>query len=350
MKLRYLLTVPAVLLSLAAPAQEGGLDKLLGDVLSGIGGTPPAPQQGEAQRRVWSEPQVAQTVAKSTSIPRYDALLVQTSNGALILYPFGGKRFLDGKIAAQQWDSRATLMADWNLDGAADLLVLGGDGKLWLRLQLNGALQAAQAVDGARGGFSHIFSGDFDGDGNLELVARQDNGEMFLYSIKFGAFQPARKIGSDWHFSHYWVKDWDGDGSSDFLVRSETGDLILYPVRNGAFQTGRQVGRDWRFTDYFAEDWNGDNSPDMLVRTAGGELILYPFRALGGFEPGRVVARDWRFSHAFPGEWAGQLAMLARDHDGGMFLSPFRLPEGFAPPEQVGNDWHFQNYIPFRSR
>jgi len=333
-------------------AHAGDLDKLLDGVLSGVTGAPP---QQEAPRRVWSEPQAAQS-ARPGLAQRYDALLVQTSNSALIVYPFGGKRFLDGKVAAQDWDSQDAVMTDWNRDGVADLLTVGHDGKLWLRLQLNGALQPAQAVDSARSGFRQVFSGDFDGDGNLEAIARQDNGDMIFYAARFapstssgnGGGWSGQRIGNSWHFSHYWARDWNGDGTTDFLVRNEQGDLILYPLRNGAFQTGAQMGNGWHFTDYFADDWNGDRSPDLLVRNASGDLILYAFRAAGGFEPGNVVARGWRYTHYFPGEWAGQAGMLLRDRDGGMFFSAFQGQSGFLPPEQVGNDWHFQTYLPFR--
>ena len=88
------------------------------------------------------------------------------------------------------------------------------------------------------------------------------------------------KVGNGWNFSNYIAGDWDGDGQDDLLVRTKTGDMMVYPFKNGTFYGAGdpiQVGNGWNFSAYIAGDWTGDGQVDLLVNKKPGDMLVYPF-------------------------------------------------------------------------
>ncbi|MFG1842566.1 FG-GAP repeat domain-containing protein, partial [Micromonospora sp. NPDC049175] len=121
---------------------------------------------------------------------------------------------------------------------------------------------------------------DFDGDGDADVLARQvSTKDLHLYGGNgSGGFQS----GTGAAFSNNWsafdlllnAGDFDGDGDADVLARNATTkDLHLYRGNgSGGFQsgTGTAVSNNWGNFDmvFPAGDFDGDGDPDILARLA----------------------------------------------------------------------------------
>jgi hypothetical protein len=91
--------------------------------------------------------------------------------------------------------------------------------------------------------------------------------------------------------------DFNGDGKTDLLARDANGALWLYPgTGTGGFGTRSQVGWGWNGMNAILGigDFNGDGKNDILARdTASGGLYLYPGNGTGGWLTSSQVGWGW---------------------------------------------------------
>ncbi|MEV0455894.1 FG-GAP-like repeat-containing protein [Catellatospora methionotrophica] len=182
-------------------------------------------------------------------------------------------------------------VADWNGDGRSDVLARQDTtGELWMTPGpgTRTPLTAARVKVGSRwGGFTPYGVIDWDGDGRLDVVARQDSTQdLWLYpgagaTIDTGG--PRTALGSGWgDYTPFGVGDWDNDAKTDVVVRQDTtGDLWLYPGAGGRGPLAAarvRLGTRWQgFTPFGLARWGTDSSVDVLARRdATGELWAYP--------------------------------------------------------------------------
>src|SRR5207244_3229757 len=76
--------------------------------------------------------------------------------------------------------------ADFNGDGRTDVAAVMNDGNLHaFYAKPDGTLQYGRALwtlDGTWKGYQQIIGGDFNGDGQSDIVARRGDGQLFLYA------------------------------------------------------------------------------------------------------------------------------------------------------------------------
>jgi hypothetical protein len=89
------------------------------------------------------------------------------------------------------------------------------------------------------------------------------------------------------------IGDFDSDGDSDVLARDSAGGMRLFKSSGaGGFEagTGGVIDAGWgtgTFNSVIAPgDWNGDGNPDLLARRLNGSLHLYRGNGRGGFYSG----------------------------------------------------------------
>ena len=132
-------------------------------------------------------------------------------------------------------------IGDINGDGKDDILLRSNDGR-WLY----------NAMDGRRrirdlSGFADLPSdwawryqgmGDFDGDGDDDVLLRHDNGRWYVY-VMDGRDAPDEGVrlvmyaNADWQLAA--IGDLNGDGTDDVLLRHRSnGRWYYYPVQDGA--------------------------------------------------------------------------------------------------------------------
>ncbi|MFK3980797.1 GH25 family lysozyme [Micromonospora sp. NPDC050397] len=245
---------------------------------------------------------------------------------------------------------------DFDGDGHADVLARHATNQDLYLYQGNGSggFAGSRVIGNNWSGFDTIFSpGDFDGDGNSDVLARHaTNSDLYLYPGNgSGGFGASRVIGNNWSGFDTILSpgDFDGDGNSDVLARHTTNkDLYLYPGNGtGGFETSRIIGNNWSGFDTVLSpgDFDGDGNTDVLARHAtNSDLYLYPGNGSGGFGTSKVIGNNWSGFDAilsagdFDGD--GNTDVLARHTTNkDLYLYPGNGTGGFGTSKVIGNNW-----------
>ncbi|GAA0612050.1 VCBS repeat-containing protein [Streptomyces crystallinus] len=135
------------------------------------------------------------------------------------------------------WNIYDKVLSPGNLGGAqaGDLLARDKSGTLYLYLGYgNGKLTSRYTVGGGWGQYTQIAgNGDLTGDGKADIVARDKAGTLWLYKgtgNHKAPFAQRTKIGGGWNTYNTLLSsgDVDLDGKSDLLARGNDGTLWLY--------------------------------------------------------------------------------------------------------------------------
>jgi FG-GAP-like repeat len=232
----------------------------------------------------------------------------------------------------------APARADWNGDGAGDVLAIHPDGRL-LMYRGNGAggwlLGRGEGIGTGWASFTALLApGDFSGDLRPDLLARTQDGALMMYrGDGAGGWVTGHgeQVGSGWQsFTALLAPgDFNGDGRPDVLARAPDGSLRLYRGTGAGrwMDNGIVVGSGWQdFTAVFAAgDFSGDRHPDVFARSPDGSLRLYRGNGTGGWlENGIVVGSGWQDFTALAGggdfNGDGKPDVLARSPDGALRL------------------------------
>ncbi|WP_223937655.1 VCBS repeat-containing protein [Arthrobacter sp. StoSoilB5] len=140
--------------------------------------------------------------------------------------------------------------------------------------------------------------------------------------------------------------DFDGDGNNDILARDAGGVLYLYPGDgDGGWLPRSVVGTGWNIfnTVLGPGDFNADGNNDVLGRDAAGRLLLYPGDGEGGWLPSVVAGNGWQIFDTIiaPGDVTGDgwVDLYGRDHAGYLHQYPTDGHLGWYPPTRLGPGW-----------
>jgi hypothetical protein len=172
-------------------------------------------------------------------------------------------------------------------DNLSDVVAASSDGGLWLHPgNASGTLDRGRVRIGTGWGVVNLIipTGDLTGDGYTDFLGRWTDGRMMLYRGNgTGAVASYTSLNTGWNlFSHIASGDFDGNGTTDLLgVRTTNGYLYFYSgTGTGSFRAGTYADtRDWRFAQVKGiGDLTGDGRHDLLVRrSSDGALRVYPF-------------------------------------------------------------------------
>ncbi|MEO6826813.1 MAG: FG-GAP-like repeat-containing protein [Microbacteriaceae bacterium] len=141
---------------------------------------------------------------------------------------------------------------------------------------------------------------DFNGDGHPDVLAKSAGGLLWLYpgDGTGGWLGGPSQVGSGWNSMSAIVApgDFNGDGNPDVLARNGNGVLWLYPGDGaGGWGARSQVGSGWNSMSAILGpgDFNGDGHSDVLARNGNGVLWLYPGDGTGGWLGRSQVGSGW---------------------------------------------------------
>ncbi len=201
-----------------------------------------------------------------------------------------------------QGDPEALAVGDFNGDGVPDVAVLNLDPGTVSVLLGNGDGTFQPAVNyavGTKAGSLSVAVGDFNGDGNLDLVVA--NGITFgqapsvsvLLGNGDGTFQPAVTYDAGRFPASVAVGDFNGDGILDLAVAdSQTGPNVAVLLGNGdgTFQPPVffDAGAGSAPRSVAVADFNGDGILDLVVanQIGVGSVSVLLGNGDGNFQPG----------------------------------------------------------------
>ncbi|MFJ3581175.1 FG-GAP-like repeat-containing protein [Streptomyces sp. NPDC090127] len=301
--------------------------------------------EGEMRIISSSQPTLGTWNDKTSSIVNNSGLYARTfpgpqyanSNDVLTISPYNGRIDLgdafDGRldndissiqVARTDWEiSYGVPWMDWlapsarpeptpvtthgDLDNnwVPDLLHRAEDGRLWF---LPGYVPRGDTSYSPKGrligaGWNAMTQlvrhGDYNGDGNEDVFARDTAGVLWLYPGNGqGWFKTRAKIGAGWNTMREIaaVGDITGDGRRDLVARDTAGVLWTYPGNGrGWFGTRQKVGAGWNAMNRLAApgDMNGDGRSDLVARDGSRALWLYPGTGRGTFGARTKLPYAW---------------------------------------------------------
>ncbi len=209
--------------------------------------------------------------------------------------------------------------------------------------------------------------GDVNGDGRVDVLARDGNGALWLYPNSGGSgvntFGTRSQVGTSWNgMSAIEVGDLNSDGRVDVVSReAATGALWLYPNTGGTgmntFGARSQIGTGWNGMSAIGlGDLNSDGRVDVVSREATtGALWLYPNAGGTGmntFGARSQVGTGWNGMSAINlGDLNsdGKVDIVSREATtGALWLYPNAGGTGintFGPRSQVGSGWNGMSAI-----
>jgi hypothetical protein len=223
-----------------------------------------------------------------------DVLLQNTATGALevitgINTATGTNTVTAFTVQPADATWKAITAGDFNGDGASDVLLQQGPGGpaeiLFLNTKANegtGKVDSVSAVTTPGANWNAISSGDFNADGNSDILWQNSTTGVLDVSLMNGAagtptgvtyttFVPST------NFSAVGTGDFNGDGKSDILLRDNTTGNGVVLFMNGTTETGSPLtvtGPGPGFTLLGAEDVNKDGFSDLLWQnTVTGQVV-----------------------------------------------------------------------------
>ncbi|MFF4168809.1 FG-GAP-like repeat-containing protein [Streptomyces sp. NPDC001744] len=217
-------------------------------------------------------------------------LLVSDAAGLVSMYRGTGTGALSDRIAGTgaKFPAGSAIVPAGDLDGdrCADDYVRVGDQLRAYRPGCDKVLSASSPYTPVGVGWGQYdvltSSGDVDGDGFPDLLARQaSTGDVYFYGGTADHRLKARvRIGTNWKLYAKLVGagDLNGDGRGDLLGVDASGVLWQYHGTAAGGVTARtQVGGGWGVYSALAGtgDLNGDGRADLVARDTTGKLYAY---------------------------------------------------------------------------
>lgn len=232
------------------------------------------------QTILWRMPQAPPTPFGDFDMDGLSDVVARTTTGELRLYRGTGTGFAPPlRIGASGWGGMdaITRHGDFDLDGREDVIAREkATGTLWLYPGRRTSFAPRLKV-GASGwnGMREITAvGDFNKDAKADIVAVQNaTGDLYLYPGRGTGFGPRRLIGhGGWNGMDELtgVGDYNDDGNLDLVARQpSTADLWLYPgtATGTSFLHRQRIGLLWNgMRDLTGVgDFDRDGAPDIAA-------------------------------------------------------------------------------------
>ena len=248
-----------------------------------------------------------------------DLFVRDKATGRILVVPTAGQFGFTRKVLTSgAWASYDAIVApgDLNGDGKGDLFVRNRRTHVAMVLPGNGSGRFRLPIrrSAAYAGYTWLTAaGDFNKDGNADLVARDARKRLVLLAGTGKAtFRSPVVIAATWNYHRpYGVGDFDQDGRPDLVANSQAGTLRLFPGRRTSLGTPRVLPVSMTGVDaVLGGDFTADKLPDLVLRHGDtGTIEVLPGTGTGSVSHALGPFRSLRDWHAVSG---GQLIGNAR--------------------------------------
>ncbi|MFB6836768.1 FG-GAP-like repeat-containing protein [Streptomyces sp. NPDC056361] len=184
-----------------------------------------------------------------------------------------------------------------------------------------------------------LAPGNLGGTPHADALARERNGNLWLYPGSGKALAPRIKVGTGWQTYDLITggSDLTNDGRPDVVATDRTGGLWLYPGTGNAntpLGARKKIGTGWGTYNQITATGNIAGAPagDLVARDTSGVLWLYLGKGDGTFAPRTRIGAGWNaYSHIVaPGD---------TDHDGRNDLVGYGDADGQLYSYKGTGDW-----------
>jgi GH25 family lysozyme M1 (1,4-beta-N-acetylmuramidase) len=219
---------------------------------------------------------------------------------------------------------------------------------------------AALAGANSGGGANALAAGDVTGDGRGDLLARQADGSLMLYTNNGNnntPFTSGIQIGSAWQaFTWYLANDVTGDGHADIIADRSDGTVWLYTNtanKTTPYTTGTRISTAGnRFTNVTLADITADGHADLIATKADGTLWLYTNsgNSKAPFATGTQIGTAWTaFNRITAADLNadGHADLLATKPDGTLwrYTNSGNNNTPYTSGTQIGTGWQAVNRL-----
>jgi hypothetical protein len=246
---------------------------------------------------------------------------------------------------------------DWVGNGHPDILARKGDSMNLFESNGSGGLQASRVIGTGWAQYNLIApAGNWTGQARPDLFARRtSDGALFVVpNDGHGGFKARFQVGSGIQWSTYdtitGVGDWNGDGNPDLIARTPSGSIYLYSgSKNGQIDpTPQLLATGWDAYDQIVApvDWNGDGLPDLIARKPDGSMWISLGRPDHSLAPPQQMSSlggwDQYSTIVGGGEWTStnHQDLVARGSDGSLWLINGKGTTSLAGPTYMGGGWN----------
>lgn len=185
------------------------------------------------------------------------------------------------------------LFADVDMDGEMDIFLSGnGNSDPFTALYMNngGTFTATDVNVAAMGGNTDAAFGDYDDDGDLDLVV-SGNDETFLYNYEEGVFTEVEHPFVDLNYATTKWVDYDNDGDLDLALTGELGAIPatrIYTNLGGEFEESGIALQNVMSGDMAWADFDNDGDKDLAIvgfdQYLTGKTVVYRNDGDGAFK------------------------------------------------------------------
>jgi hypothetical protein len=143
---------------------------------------------------------------------------------------------------------------------------------IWL---MNGStISSAVSLGQISTAWSVVGTGDFNGDGNTDILWRDNTGNVAIWFMNGTTITSTANLGNV--LSTVWsvagTGDFNGDGKSDIFWRDTSGDLAIWLMNGGTISSATSLGTiSPAWTMALTGDYNGDGLSDILWEDTSGD-------------------------------------------------------------------------------
>jgi 6-phosphogluconolactonase (cycloisomerase 2 family) len=166
---------------------------------------------------------------------------------------------------------------DFDGDGDADILWRQDQGLVVTWEMENGDLLTTHSFGEVSTNFQIVGTGDFDGDGDADILWRHRDGLNVIWEMEDGAFVVNRNLPqASTSFEVAGTGDFDLDGDADILWRGNQGQVVTWEIEDGAFVVNHNLPQvPTSFQIAGTGDFDGDGDADILWRGNDGQVVTW---------------------------------------------------------------------------
>jgi hypothetical protein len=225
--------------------------------------------------------------------------------------PGQGVDFLDGVERVRFTDRTLALRpAEGSIDGngTSDIILRNANGTIALWSMTRAAVTGAAVIAASDPNFAALGQGDFNGDGRFDLLYRNTGGILAQWQMNGASVSAVGAYVTDPNWTVAGIGDFNGDFRDDILWRNSSGLLAQWQMNGlNTSAVGVFAASDSTWAVSQVADFNGDGRDDILWRNSSGLLALWQMNGFAVTGAGVIATSDPTWSIVGTGDFNGDL-------------------------------------------